>query len=53
MTIRVAAQQAAAELGKQSSAAIKTGQISREALFDRSYVSRAMARPLELIKVIL
>ena len=35
--IRIAAQQAAAEIGKLFSAAIKSGQISHEALFDRRY----------------
>ncbi|NHZ38167.1 methyl-accepting chemotaxis protein [Massilia sp. CCM 8692] len=35
--IRLAAQQAASEIGKLFSAAIKTGQISHEALFDRRY----------------
>jgi len=35
--IRIAAQQAAAEVGRMFSAAIKSGQITREALFDRHY----------------
>lgn len=35
--IRVAAQQAAAEVGRLFSAAIRSGAISREALFDRRY----------------
>jgi len=35
--VRVAAQHAAAEVGRLFSAAIKSGQISREALFDRQY----------------
>jgi methyl-accepting chemotaxis protein len=35
--IRIAAQQAAADVGKLFSRAIKEGQISREALFDRRY----------------
>ena len=35
--IRIAAQQAAAEIGKLFSAAIKSGQITHEALFERRY----------------
>ena len=35
--IRIAAQEAAAEVGRLFSQAIKSGQITREALFDRSY----------------
>jgi methyl-accepting chemotaxis protein len=36
--IRIAAQQAALEVGRLFSAAIKAGQISHEALFDRRYI---------------
>ena len=43
--IRIAAQQAALEVGLLFSAAIKAGQISREALFDRRYKSIANTNP--------
>lgn len=43
--VRVAAQQAAAEVGRIFSSAIKSGQISREALFDRRYKSIPNTNP--------
>lgn len=45
--IRIAAQQAAAAVGQLFSQAIKAGQISREALFDRRYKPIANTDPLK------